>query len=173
MVGYVAAAEGSLSERGLREHAGEHLPAYMVPRILIRLDEMPLTENGKIDRKALPDPRIDPGWGVSSGLVPPETEAEEYLFGVWRDVLDIPDLSVHDNFFDLGGHSLLAVRTIARIREERGVEVSLRALITGTLGMIAEQYIEGRSGPGDHGGNDEESSTSGRMLETVRGWITR
>lgn len=173
LVGYVAAAEGSLSERGLREHAAEHLPAYMVPRILIRLDEMPLTENGKIDRKALPDPRIDPGWGVSSGLVPPETEAEEYLFGVWRDVLDIPDLSVHDNFFDLGGHSLLAVRTIARIREERGVEVSLRALITGTLGMIAEQYIEGGSGPGDHGGNDEESSSSGGMLETVRGWITR
>jgi len=177
LVGYVAADEGSLNERALRERVAERLPAYMVPRILMRLDQMPLTDNGKVDRKALPDPGTDPGWGESrsTGLVAPDTEAERYLVGVWKEVLDIPDLSVDDNFFDLGGHSLLAVRTIARIREERGVEVPLRALITGTLGMIAERYIASGEGLESEvpGGDPDGNGRDGGVLGTVRGWISR
>ena len=174
LAGYVAADPGAWSERTLRDRVAESLPAYMVPRVLLRMDELPLTDNGKVDRKALPDPGNDSGWGAAPELAAPESEAETYLFGVWQNVLEVPSLSVHDNFFDLGGHSLLAVRTIARIREERGVVVPLRALLTGTLGMIAATYLEG--GGGDAGEGNEVPTVEARadgVLGTVRGWLTR
>jgi len=173
LVAYVAADPGALTDRGLRERAAQSLPSYMVPRILIRIDDMPMTENGKIDRKALPDPGADPGWGSSAGLAAPETDAERYLAAIWQEILDITAVSVEDNFFDLGGHSLLAVRTIARIREERGVEVPFQALIAGTLGMIAERYVrlaESRNGPEE---DRERKSRTGGVLDSVRNWISR
>lgn len=174
LVGYVASDLGAWSERMLRERLAASLPAYMVPRLLLRLDAIPLTENGKVDRKALPDPGSPSAWGAEPELSAPETEAETYLFGVWEEVLEVPGLSVHDNFFDLGGHSLLGVRTIARIREERGVEVPFRALLTGTLGMIAEKYLgENRGDTGTGTLDRPDDSGADGVLNTVRSWLTR
>ncbi len=185
LAGYVATDEGSWGERALRETVGERLPAYMIPRFLVRLDGLPLTENGKIDRKRLPDPRDGAGWAVEVEEVTDETspdvdEGELYLRQVWEEILEIPDVRSDDNFFDLGGHSLLAVRAIARVREERGVDIALRALMAGTLGVVAREYLGERPEPGAiEGANGSKPGAEGddgavsRVLGTMRGWISR
>ncbi len=172
LVGYVTAEADRWHARALRDSLFERLPPYMVPRTIIRLDQLPLTENGKVDRKALPDPRGDSGWADLDPLEAPETDAEIYLHDIWQEVLDMPAVSVHDNFFDLGGHSLLAVRMIVRVRDDRGVEIPLRALIAGTLRTIAAEYLTGdRVSTVTEGG--EEPSAVDRVLGSVRRWISR
>ncbi|WP_164494075.1 phosphopantetheine-binding protein, partial [Streptomyces sp. ADI97-07] len=95
------------------------LPGYMVPSVLMVLEALPRTPNGKVDRAALPRP----GDVSRHDRTPPRTPAEETLAGIWQDVLHLDRIGVHDNFFDLGGHSLLVTRLVARIRDEMGVEV--------------------------------------------------
>lgn len=103
-------------------------------------------------------------------LEKPATEAEAYLFTLWQEVLGMTELSVHDNFFDLGGHSLLAVRTIARIRSERNIEVPLRALFAGTLRTIAAEYfVDSASAPS----SPDTPERSGGVLRSVREWMSR
>ena len=171
LVGYAVADAAAWDERSLRERLAGRLPDYMVPRFLVRLDELPLTTSGKTDRNALPDPR-EVSAPSTSGLAAPETEAEAYLLDVWREILEIQELGVEDNFFDLGGHSLLAVRTIARVRDERGAEIPLRALMTGTLRLVATEYLSGEGPPTSSGGQDG-SGTVSRVLGTMRDWMSR
>ncbi|RYZ34328.1 MAG: amino acid adenylation domain-containing protein, partial [Myxococcaceae bacterium] len=105
----------------------EAVPEYMVPSAFVVLPAMPLTANGKVDRKALPEPR-DTGVEVSGAYVAPRTPTEEVLAGVWAQVLGVGRVGAQDNFFELGGHSLLATQAISRIRTAFGVELPLRAL---------------------------------------------
>ncbi|HSM06623.1 MAG TPA: amino acid adenylation domain-containing protein [Longimicrobiales bacterium] len=169
LVGYVVTS--AWNERSLRERLARTLPDYMVPRFLVPLEELPLTTSGKTDRKALPDPR-SVTMPVAPGLARPETEAEVYLAEVWREILEVPELSVEDNFFDLGGHSLLAVRAIARVRDERVAEIPLRALMTGTLRLIARDYLSG-DGTSPSGEGGEDNGTVSRVFGTVRDWMSR
>ena len=99
----------------LREHVGRLLPAYMVPSAFVVLESLPLNANGKIDRRALPEP--DFARRESTPPVPPRTDVERALAEVWRDLLQVEAIGVHDNFFDIGGHSLLLVQLHKRIRE--------------------------------------------------------
>ncbi|MFL6292628.1 MAG: amino acid adenylation domain-containing protein, partial [Thermoanaerobaculia bacterium] len=101
------------------------LPDYMIPSAFVALDELPVTANGKLDRRALPAPRRESS-GDATDV--PATPAEERLLAIWREVLGIERLGVHDSFFDLGGHSLLATQLMARLRESFGIEVHLRTL---------------------------------------------
>ncbi|MFF4896120.1 amino acid adenylation domain-containing protein [Streptomyces sp. NPDC001068] len=106
--------------REIRAHLADRLPEHMIPGSLTVLDAFPLTPGGKIDRAALPDP----GAGerpVRDGYVAPRTEAERLLAGVWSDVLGVPEVGVHDNFFHLGGDSLTAVRVVGRVADVFGV----------------------------------------------------
>ncbi|WP_240686850.1 non-ribosomal peptide synthetase [Amycolatopsis suaedae] len=109
----------------LRAALAESLPDYMVPAALVVLREIPLTANGKLDVRALPDPA--PAVALTASR-PPETHAERVLCGLFAELLGLPEVGVDDNFFDLGGHSLLATRLISRARTELGAELAIRDL---------------------------------------------
>ncbi|WP_236446321.1 non-ribosomal peptide synthetase, partial [Pseudomonas syringae] len=99
----------------LRSHLQQQLPEYMVPAIYVLLEAMPLTSNGKLDRKALPAPDGDAL--ISRGYEAPQGEVETLLASIWADVLKVEQVGRHDHFFELGGHSLLAVKLIERMRQ--------------------------------------------------------
>ena len=100
---------------------------------------MPLTRNGKVDRRALPAPE-EVSAEVETNFVAPRTPVEEVLAGIWSDVLRTTRIGVNDNFFELGGHSLLATQVVSRIREAFGVEIPVRAIFEKqTLAMLAAE----------------------------------
>ncbi|WP_439680119.1 amino acid adenylation domain-containing protein [Embleya sp. MST-111070] len=106
-----------------REWLRESLPEYLVPPLIVELDELPLTPNGKLDRRALPDP---PPPRTSAAYVAPVGERESRIAEVWARVLDVERVGAHDDFFALGGHSLRAARLVAALREELAVEAPVR-----------------------------------------------
>jgi thioesterase domain-containing protein len=122
--------------RTLREHAARSLPDYMVPAAYVRLDALPVTPNGKLDRRALPAPDADASREV--GYVAPRTRVELALTALWEDLLAVRPIGVRDDFFALGGHSLLAVKLVARIEASFGQRVPLVQLLAGaTVEAIA------------------------------------
>jgi amino acid adenylation domain-containing protein len=141
LVAYYTAAEASaqatvdFGAEQLRVHLSAHLPEYMVPVAYVRLTSMPLTPNGKLDRKALPAPEVDAY--TTHGYEPPQGEIETALATIWGEVLKLDRVGRHDNFFELGGHSLLAVTLIERMRR-KGLQVDVRSLFaTSTLADLA------------------------------------
>ncbi|WP_265533556.1 non-ribosomal peptide synthetase [Pseudomonas saponiphila] len=121
----------------LKAALAAELPEYMVPAQLLRLDAMPLSPSGKLDRRALPEPQ----WQVREH-VEPGTDLERQLAAIWRDVLGQPRIGLKDDFFALGGHSLLATQIISRTRQACDVELPLRALFEASeLGDFAEQVL--------------------------------
>jgi amino acid adenylation domain-containing protein len=108
----------------LRAWLAQRLPDYMVPAAFVRLDHLPLSPSGKIDRKALPKPE-EAVTDRRADYQPPRTPLEETLVNIWSAVLGVQPIGRHDHFLDLGGHSLLALRILFAIREELGVELSL------------------------------------------------
>jgi amino acid adenylation domain-containing protein len=125
LVGYVvASADVSVAE--LRQFLAAKLPDYMVPTAFVYLDAMPLTPNGKVDRKALPAPQQqEHGERV---IVAPATETESIILQIWRDVIGVESISVEDDFFSIGGHSLMATQVVSRLRSWFNVKLPLRAL---------------------------------------------
>ena len=122
LVAYVT-SNGSISTHNIEQYLQAALPDYMVPGAIIELDEMPLMINGKIDKKALPDP--DMQQNATTGFVAPDTEVELRMATIWCDILEEEIIGVHDDFFALGGHSLLAVRLISAIRKEFKIEIPI------------------------------------------------
>jgi amino acid adenylation domain-containing protein len=126
LVGYIV-ADPAPSPAELRGLLFETLPDYMVPTAFVALNELPLMPNGKIDRKALPDPDQARLTGETP-YVAPRGPVEEGLAEIWAEVLGRERVGVEDNFFDLGGHSLMAAQVLARLRDTFGVELPLRDL---------------------------------------------
>jgi amino acid adenylation domain-containing protein len=128
----------------LRRYLKDKLPDYMVPGLFVMLEELPLTPNRKLDRRALPTPtrtRTD----SQSGLHETRTAVEEILAETWAAILGVEDVGLDENFFELGGHSLMAIQVLARVAERLRVELPLRTLFESpTVGALAEAVESAR-----------------------------
>ncbi|HEX7333866.1 MAG TPA: amino acid adenylation domain-containing protein [Pyrinomonadaceae bacterium] len=126
LVAYVVSASQALAAGELRLYLQEKLPDYMIPAAFVRLDALPLTRNGKVDRRALPPPEQERMW-MAGEYVAPRSPLEEVLAEIWADVLKLERVGIHDNFFtELGGHSLLATQVTSRVRNTFEVNLPLR-----------------------------------------------
>ncbi|MDD2050654.1 amino acid adenylation domain-containing protein [Pseudomonas putida] len=129
LVAYLVAPALALGEvdwrAPLKAWLKARLPDYMVPAHLLRLQAMPLSPNGKLDRRALPAPDPD---ALRSLHLAPASDLEKRVAAIWQDLLKVPAISMHDNFFELGGHSLLAIQVMARVQLELGANIALSLL---------------------------------------------
>jgi amino acid adenylation domain-containing protein len=138
LVAYVV-PEGTASAKDLRSHLREHLPEYMLPSVFVFLEKLPLTANGKVDRRALPKP-TNTREQFDDGFVAPRTEVEKLLAAIWCELLQLDEVGIYDNFFDLGGHSLLATQVISRIRHRFNVDLPLSSLFEAPqIATLSEQ----------------------------------
>jgi amino acid adenylation domain-containing protein len=118
LVAYLVAREGERPlSTDLRAFLAVHLPDYMVPAQFVFIDAIPVTPNGKVDRLALPGPDSTPSASAETGYAPPADDFERLVAESWAEILGVPRVGIHDNFFDLGGHSLLAVQLAVRLEE--------------------------------------------------------
>ncbi|HYP26888.1 MAG TPA: condensation domain-containing protein, partial [Blastocatellia bacterium] len=136
----------------LRQFLRDRLPDYMVPSVISALPQFPLTPNGKVDRKALPDPE-----SVSAepacAYVAPRNQIESSMAGIWSEVLNVPRVGISDNFFDLGGHSLSATQVIYRLRDAFNVAIPLRDIFEHpTIERLSERVAERKVGQGEEKG---------------------
>jgi amino acid adenylation domain-containing protein len=141
LVAYIVPEQATISLAELQKNLRDQLPDYMMPTGWVLLDHIPLTPNGKVDRAALPDPartRLDTG----QTFVAPPTLVEEALASIWKQVLDLEEITRGDNFFWLGGHSLLATQIVSRIRESFQVELPVRALFESPRLLELSERIE-------------------------------
>ncbi len=149
LVAYFIARAGE--EPSLADLGGQlsvSLPEYMVPGVFMRIDSMPLTPNGKINRLALPVPEISRD--EAEAFVGPRDPVEQKLAEIWAEVLHVPEMSVHDNFFRLGGHSLLATQVVSRVRKAADVEIPLRYMFEWpTIAELASKIEEARASKAD------------------------
>ncbi|WP_025109116.1 non-ribosomal peptide synthase/polyketide synthase [Pseudomonas sp. H1h] len=137
LVAYYTAHDGAVDIATLREHLQARLPEYMVPSAWVALDSLPLNNNGKVDRKALPKP--DEAALFTREYAAPQGELEIALAQIWAEVLQTGQVGRHDNFFELGGHSLLAMRMLSQVRQRLGVELPLSELFADPhLSAVAE-----------------------------------
>jgi amino acid adenylation domain-containing protein len=127
LIAYVV-GDAQLDHGNARRYLEERLPPYMVPSLIIELEQMPLTPNGKIDRRALPEAEATVQERVEQQYERPRTTTEEVVAAVWAEVLRVERVGRRDNFFDLGGHSLLATQVMTRLREAFHLELPLRAI---------------------------------------------
>jgi amino acid adenylation domain-containing protein len=135
---WVAAEEPATSPAELRSFLKQKLPDYMIPAAFVTLDALPLTANGKVDRRALPDPGRTRSASTSEETYKaPRTAVESLIAEIWQDVLHVDRVGVQDNFFDLGGHSLLCLPVMTRLEKQLGVRITPRDLILQTLGQLA------------------------------------
>ncbi|MCK4257388.1 MAG: amino acid adenylation domain-containing protein [Halanaerobiales bacterium] len=139
LIGYLVIT-GEVSVETVKQQIAKFLPDYMIPHHFVLLDEMPLTPNGKIDRKALKEFAGD--IRVATEYVPAQNELEEKIAEIWCDVLKVNKAGMNDNFFELGGHSLKATQVISRILKEAKVEVPLRQLFVSPTIKELVKYIE-------------------------------
>jgi len=130
---------GTASE--LRKYLRQILPEYMIPLVVVALDSIPLTSNGKVDRGALPDPYMYSGQ-ASSAHEPPAPGLEQLIAGIWRDVLKVDKVGAEDNFFELGGHSLLSLRVAALLEKRTGLPMDPRVLFFQNLRQVAAGLVQ-------------------------------
>jgi amino acid adenylation domain-containing protein len=142
LIAYVVAEAGQgdaqIDVGGLRAHATELLPEYMVPSAFVTLDSLPLTPNGKVDRKALPEPVVE----GASAYRAPQTARQEVLCSLFAEVLGVPRVGVDDSFFDLHGESLMAMRLISSIQDSLGVELLISDIFDAPTVAELDQQVE-------------------------------
>ena len=162
LVGYIVPDGRNASVRDIRNYLGTYLPDYMVPSVIVRLDRLPLNQNLKVDRNALPAP-TGQNMLTDGGIVPPRNDVEKRLAAIWRAELHLKSVGVTSSFFDLGGDSLMAINVLMEVENTFGVALSndvflqtstiegLARVINGDLKIEPRDDIvplrEGRGGP--------------------------
>ncbi len=142
LVAYVVPDGPAPALNDLRETLAGSLPDYMLPSALVVLEKMPLTSNGKVDRRALPAPEASRS-GLESAYVVPETNLERFLAGLWQEILKVSEVGVHDDFFALGGSSISGAVLINRLQEELGEIVQVVVIFDApTVAEMAAYLIE-------------------------------
>jgi amino acid adenylation domain-containing protein/non-ribosomal peptide synthase protein (TIGR01720 family) len=143
----------------LRQFLQEQLPAYMVPSAFVMLEAIPLTPNGKVDRRALPTPEgIRPQ--LEAAYVKPQTETEQMIATLWQKMLELKKVGIYDNFFDLGGHSLLMVQIQSQLQEVFGQKVSMVELFQyPTISALARHLTHEQSTPVSHQQSQKRTET--------------
>ncbi len=138
LVAYVLAAE-IFDKQALVTWLTERLPEYMVPALWVQLDHLPQTPNGKVDRKALPDPDMT---NLGTGYVAPSNELESVLAEIWQEVLGVQRVGMNDNFFELGGHSLMVMKLVSQVKKRLSLAIPIQAIFQfPTIGQLSE-YLE-------------------------------
>jgi acyl carrier protein len=164
LVAYVVpGSAGHLNIQAIRAYLKQKLPEYMIPTVFVELERLPFNQLGKLDRGALPAPERS-SYVAEAEDVPPRTATERNLARIWSEVLGVPTISVHDNFFNIGGNSLSAVRILARIRDQFEISLSVVDLFeTPTIAGVAaivESYTDViefmKTGPAEHDQGREE-----------------
>ncbi len=172
LVAYVVERDGhALSLPELRHHLGRTLPQHMLPQHLVPLAKLPRTQNGKLDRKALPAPEL--ARASENGYVPPEPGLEETIASVWREVLSVPQVGRDDHFFLLGGHSLLATQVASRLGAILHREVTPTALLARPV--LRELAVFLRDGTLSHNLDEARQSASAQKqaIKQVGRWVKR
>ncbi|HFB67570.1 MAG TPA: non-ribosomal peptide synthetase, partial [Calditrichae bacterium] len=146
LIAYYTSDVGEIDPAALRDFLKSRLPEYMVPMAFIYLEAIPLTPNGKVDRKALPDPEPALTHAVAQQeYVAPRNATEETLAELWQEVLGIEKVGIHDDFFELGGHSLLVTQLASRIEKTFNIKFPVRILFDATtIAELAEAVEQAR-----------------------------
>ncbi len=131
---FVPQAGRQAAPERIRESLQLELPGYMIPQYFVELENLPQTANGKIDRKQLPAPSSA---RVTPALTSPSSESQLLIAQLWRELLEVDELGLQDNFFNLGGHSLLVIQVIAKVEQACGVRLSPQDFLVGTLEQLA------------------------------------
>ena len=139
LVAYVVPSQ-EITTSELRDFLKQKLPEYMIPTAFVLLESIPLTPNGKVDRRALPAPDFQ--LGLNANFVAPYTPTQEILAKLWAEVLNLKQVGIYDNFFEIGGHSLLATQVISRLRSLFEVELPLRRLFESPTVAELSESIE-------------------------------
>jgi pimeloyl-ACP methyl ester carboxylesterase len=157
-VPHTAQAAPTASE--LRQDLMSHLPEYMIPAIFVALESMPITVNGKVDKRALPVPDSNRD-SSERRYFAARTAVEEMLVNAWGQILGIDQIGIHDNFFELGGHSLLAIRLIDLVNRQSPVKIKVADVFLNRTVAELSRYITESSGT-------PEAIQCGRYLEPIR-----
>jgi len=161
LAGYVVLdGKGEIDGKRLQKYLGQKLPEYMIPLVIMEIESIPLTANGKVDRKGLPRP-LDNGAGLEESL--PQTETEIELANIWKQLLKRPTINRNDHFFRLGGHSLLAAELFFRLQDSFSIHLPIHlifqaptlaqlsaAIDTATQEMTTRDIVQIKSGSGSH-----------------------
>ncbi|ELR68460.1 Long-chain-fatty-acid--CoA ligase [Fulvivirga imtechensis AK7] len=134
-------AHNNFDAEELRLYASQFLPDYMVPSVFVKLDAFPLTVNGKINIRELPEPNVSAG-ASRAHYEPPQSETEKKLASIWENVLGQSNVGLNDDFFALGGHSLRAMQIISRISEKLNAKVDLNDVFTKTTVKALAEFID-------------------------------
>ena len=134
------AADDQLNVSGLREYLSLQLPDYMVPSFFKQLDRIPLTANGKVDRKALRSSGTSLEVGVK--FTPPQSQIQIKIAGIWKELLQLEDVGIHDKFFDIGGTSMDVIKVNARVKKEFAREIPLIVMYKYTTVASLAHFLE-------------------------------
>ena len=159
LVAYVVS--GNNNREGWQQALASALPDYMVPSLFVVLEQMPLSPNGKLNRKALPTPQ----WQARQYRAP-HTDTEQQIAALWEELLGQPRVGLDDNFFALGGHSLLATRVVATLRDRWGVAVPLRALFEADTLQALATLVDEHNGEAKQQ-EDEDLSAMADLLDDL------
>lgn len=156
-----------LDQNVIKGYLKTDLPEFMVPSIFIEVTSMPLTPNGKIDRKALPPPRNEKSVTSTAAYVQPENELQKTIAVIWQDVLSLSQVGMEDNFFDIGGHSLLVVQVLDRLRKEIDTPVKMMDMFRFPTISSLGNYL-GQSGTEDSNLEDSKERAEARKSAMLK-----